>query len=419
MNRTVKSLFRFHIAGGGRVASRIAIATICAIIIVLGSAPDPLLWLRFLALGLAGAGHTSGPLVGLTLIALALAFEAVPRLTLGLGGWTRSLPATGVQHRRGVTYGLPIIQVPLAAAAVLAAALTTVVWRVPLSGPKLLGVPLALVAAGAAAVPAQRWFISIPAFTAAAVLAAYGRWHTLAASIALYIVAELLAGGIRFPARRASVAAPAAPGTLRMYRFTWRAVGWRLLGPLPLPTLALAAAWFYSRNNELGAADTAFVARLWSIIAVTLYIGAVSDIVVSRRPSWPWIRSLPWSSAARAVDNAVAVGAPAIPIALFAALVDLRTTVIALAAVPPLAALASVLLHGARRRLTRVSGRLVIAGALLATAVAFRPWLIVVALVATPLLLRASAWRDRREIVTGWKELHHDVAGDSLAWSAR
>ena len=204
-----------------------------------------------------------------------------------------------------------------------------------------------------------------------------------------------------------------------MYRFTWRAVGWRLLGPLPLPTLALAAAWFYSRNNELGAADTAFVARLWSIIAVTLYIGAVSDIVVSRRPSWPWIRSLPWSSAARAVDNAVAVGAPAIAIALFAALVDLRTTVIALAAIPPLAALASVLLHGARRRLTRVSGRLVIAGALLATAVAFRPWLIVVALVATPLLLRASAWRDRREIVTGWKELHHDVAGDSLAWSAR
>ena len=419
MDRTVKPLFRFHVAGGGRVASRNAIATICAIIVVLGSAPDPLLWLRFLALGVAGSGHTSGPLVGLTLIALALSFEAVPRLTLGLGGWTRSLPATAVDHRRGVTYGLPIIQIPLVVSALLAVALTTLVWRVPLSWPKLIGVPIALVAAGAAAVPAQRWFVSIPAFTASALLAAYGRWTTLLASAALYAVGELLAGGLRFPARRTAVAAPAAPGTLRMFRFTWRAIGWRLLAPLPMPTLALAAAWFYSRNNELGPADTAFVARLWSIIAVTLYVGAVSDIVVSRRPSWPWMRSLPWSSAARAVDNAIAVGVPAIPIALCAAIVDVRTTVIAIAAVPPLAALASVLLHGARRRLTRVSGRLLVAGALLATGVAFQPWLIIIALATTPLLLRASAWRDRREIVTGWKELHHDAAGDSLAWSAR
>jgi hypothetical protein len=186
-----------------------------------------------------------------------------------------------------------------------------------------------------------------------------------------------------------------------------------------MPVLALAAAWFYSRNNELGPADTAFVARLWSIIAIALYIGAVSDIVVSRRPSWPWIRSLPWSSAARALDNAIAVGVPALPIALCTAMVDLRTTVIALAAVPPLAALATVLLHGARRRLTRVSGRLLIVSPLLATAVAFHPWVIVVAIAATPLLLRASAWRDRREIVTGWKELHHDATGDSLAWSTR
>ena len=419
MNRTVNSLFRFHLAGGGRVASRNAIATISAIIIVLGSAPDPLVWLRFLALGVAGAGHTSAPLVGLTLIALALAFEAAPRLTLGLGGWTRSLPATATQHRRGVTYGLPIIQVPLAVAVVLAVGLTTLVWHAPLSWPKLLGAPVALVAAGAAAVPARRWFVAIPAFTASALLAAGGRWTTLAASVALYAGADLLAGGLRFPARRTTIAAPAGPGALPMFRFTWRAIGWRLLAPLPMPVLALAAAWFYSRNNELGAADTAFVARLWSIIAVALYIGAVSDIVVSRRPSWPWIRSLPWSSAARALDDTIAVAVPAIPIALCTAVVDLRTTFVALAAVPPLAALATVLLHGARRRLTRVSGRLLVVGPLLATAVAFQPWVIVVAIAATPLLLRAAASRDRREMVTGWKELHHHAAGDSLGWSTR
>ena len=419
LNHTIGSLFRFHVAGGGRVASRNAIVTICAIIIVLGSAPDPLLWLRFLALGVAGSGHDSGPLVGLTLIALGLARDAVPRLTLGLGGWTRSLPATAASHRRGVVLGLPIIQLPLAASALIAVALTALVWHVPLSWPKLLGAPLALIAAGAAAVPAQRWFIAAPLFTVATIMAALGQWTTLAGSAALFVVADLSAGGLRFPARRPAVAAPAAPGSLQMFRFTWRAVGWRLLAPLPMPVLALAAAWFYSRNNELPPADTAFVARLWSVIAIALYVGAVGDMVASRRPSWPWARSLPWSSAARAVDNAIAVGAPAIPIALLAALVDVRTTVIALAVLPPLAAFASLLLHGARRRLTRVSGRTVLVGAAFATGVAFFPWLVIFGMLATPLLLRAAAWRDRREIVTGWKELHHDAAGDSLAWSTR
>jgi hypothetical protein len=413
------ALFRFHLAGGARVASRNAIATIGLIIIVLGSAPDPWLWLRFLALGVAATGATSGPLVGLTLIALALARDAVPRLTLGVGGWTRSLPVGGVQHRRGVAYALPIIQLPLAAAVMIAAVLTAAAYHVPLSGPKLLGAPVALVAAGAAMVPSRRSLVSGPLFAASALAASLGHWTTLAASIGLFVVADLIAGPLRFPARRVAVAAPALPGTLRMFRFTWRALGWRLLAPLPMPALALAAAWFYTRNNELTGTDLGFVARLWSVIALALYTGAVADIVVTRRPSWPWIRSLPWSSTARTVDDVIAVGAPGIIVALASGIVDPRTVVVALATLPAIAALAVLLLHGARRRLTRVGGALVIAGIVLGTVMAYEPMLSALALLATPLIVRAAARRDRREIVTGWQELHHDATGDSLAWSAR
>jgi len=415
----VRSLVLFHLAGGARVASRNAIATIGVIIIVLGSAPDPWLWLRFLALGVAGTGFGSGPLIGLTAIACALARDAVPRLTLGLGGWTRSLPATGEQHRRGVIFGLPIIQLPLGVAVVLAATLTAAAYHVPLSWAKLIGAPVALVVAGATAVPARRGILSQPLCGVSALLASLGRWDALAASLGLFVVADLAAGTLRFPPHRIAVPAPATPGALRMFRFTWRALSWRLLAPAPIAALALAAAWFYSRNNELSAADTGFVARLWSIIALALYIGAVADTVVSRRPSWPWIRSLPWSSRDRALDDAIAIGAPAVVVALATAVVDVRTVVTALAAIPPLAMLASWLLHGARRRLTRVSGPLIVVGALLGTAGAFSMWTIVAGLLATPLLLRAAARRGRREIVTGWKELHHDAAGDSLAWSAR
>ncbi|HUQ80654.1 MAG TPA: hypothetical protein VM076_05945 [Gemmatimonadaceae bacterium] len=417
--RQVPALIAFQVAGGARVASRNAIATIGAIIIFLGSAPDPWLWLRFLALGTAGAGRDSGPLIGLTLIAFALARDAVPRLTLGLGGWTRSLQVDAVQHRRGVTYGLPIIQLPLVLAVVIAAIVTPLAYHVPLSWSKLLGAPLALVAAGAAAVPARRQWLATPLFGVAAIAASLGRFEFLGLAVVAFALGELTAGGLRFGSHRRAVAAPALPGTLRMFRFTWRALGWRLLAPLPMPTLALAAAWFYSRNNELNAVDTGFVARLWAVIAIALYVGAVGDTIVSRRPSWPWIRSLPWSSADRAFDDAVAIGAPAVVIALATGIVDARTVLVALAVIPPLSALAAWLLHGARRRLTRVSGAMILVGAALGTVAAFWPWATLAALAATPLLLRGAARRDRREIVTGWKELHHDAAGDSLAWSAR
>jgi len=401
------------------VASRNAIATICAVILVLGSAPDPLVWLRFLALGVSGSGFGSGPLIGLILLAYVLARDAVPRLTLGLGGWTRSLPATGTQHRRGVVFGLPIVQVPLLVAVLVAAGLTIAVYRVPLSWAKLLGAVVGLVAAGATAVPCERRVVALPLVAAATILASLGRWDTLAASLIGFALGDLAAGGLRFPTHRAAVPAPVTPGTLRMFRFTWRALGWRLLAPAPMPAVALAAAWFYSRNNELGIADTGFVARLWGVIAVALYLGAVGDTVVSRRPSWPWIRSLPWSSRDRVIDDAIAIGAPAVVVGLAGAVVDVRTVVIALASIPPLAALAVWLLHGARRRLTRVSGPMIIIGGSVATALAFWPWAIVPVLAATPLLIRIAAHRNRREIVTGWKELHHDAAGDSLAWSSR
>jgi len=413
------ALLRFHLSGGARVAARNAIATIGLIIIVLGSAPDPWAWLRFLAVGVAAVGVGSGPLIGLTLIAFVLARDAVPRLTLGLGGWTRSLPVTGVQHRRAVTYALPIVQLPLAAAVVVAATLTAAAYHVPLSGPKLIGAPIALVAAGAAAVPARRAFLSTPGFLASAITASLGHWTTLGIAIVLFAAADLTAGPLRFAGRRSAVASPAMPGTLPMFRFTWRAIGWRLLAPLPAPALALAAAWFYTRNNELVGPDVGFVARLWSVIAIALYVGAVADIVVTRRPAWPWMRSLPWSSTARTADDAMAVGVPAAVVALASGIVDARTVVVSLAMLPPIAALAILFSHGARRRLTRVSGALIAIGIGLAIGVAFYPLLSVPALAMTPVVIRAAARRDRRQVVTGWHELHHDATGDSLAWSAR
>jgi hypothetical protein len=416
---SLRALFRFHAGAGARVASRNGVITICAILFVLGSAPDPLVFLYTLTRGIASTTKGPGPLVAITALAFILARDAVPRLTLGLAGWTRSLPVTGAQHRRGVVAGLAIVQIPLMVAVLFAALLTALVYREPVSFAKLLGAPLALVAASAAAVPAQRWYMTGPLAAAAAGLAALGRWPYLAAAIPLFILADRAAGSIRFPDRRAAVPSPALPGSLRIFRFTWRAVGWRLVAPIPLPMFALAAAWFYTRNNELAPHDVGFVARLWSVIAVAIYVGALGDIVAARRPSWPWLRSLPWPSTARAVDDTIAIGLPALGVVLATAVVDARASIVALATLPPLAALAAAALAGARRRLTRVSGLLIIVGTLLGAACAFYPWVAPLTLLTTPVVVRLGAARGRRETVTGWKELYHDAAGDTLAWSTR
>ena len=415
----LQSLFWFHASGGARVASRNGVLTICAIVFAFGSAPEPLHLLYSVARGIASTARGAGPVVAIGMLAFILAREAVPRLTLGLGGWTRSLPVTGAQHRRAVVAGLAVVQIPLVAAIVVAALLTALVYREPLSLAKLVGAPLALVAASAAAVPAARWYLYSPLAAGAALLASLGRWPHLAAAVVLLVLADRVAGSIRFPERRAAIASPALPGSLRVFRFTWRAVGWRLLVPVPLSLFALAAAWFYTRNNELTPPDLGFVARLWGVIAVAVYIGALGDHLAARRPTWPWLRSLPWSSAARAVDDAIALGVPALGVVLASTIVDVRASIVALATLPPLAMLGAAALPGARRRLTRVSGVLFITGGLLGTACAFYPWVAPLALFATPLVARLAAARGRREVVTGWKELYHDATGDSLAWSTR
>ena len=91
-----------------------------------------------------------------------------------------------------ILYGLPIIQLPLAAAVVVAITLTAAAYHVPLSP--------------AQSCWARRWrswpraqrrsrrddaIVSAPCFAASALLAAAGHWTTLGASVVLFAVGDL------------------------------------------------------------------------------------------------------------------------------------------------------------------------------------------------------------------------------------
>jgi hypothetical protein len=301
-------------------------------------------------------------------------------VTLGLSGWFRSLPVDRGSRRTACLLGLAIVQFPLAL------------------------VLLASVATGLAVGED----ISI--------------WRVTGSVAALVFPAMLF--GVRPPA--AASVGPFASRTGETWterRFwsllAWRAVGWRAFAALPGALLLQTAAWLYIRNNELTGEPAHAAARLMGICAVTVYLGALTDLLARRRPPWAWTRSLPRGAGDRVIRDSMTLGVPAAVIALSTLLVDRAAVLPVLAAVPPLAALAVVVLPRARQRITGASGPLWIVGLTLGIATAWHVTAAIGALATTPGLVRLAAWRDRSTSVTAWHELYHDAVGDSASWAAR
>jgi hypothetical protein len=85
----------------------------------------------------------------------------------------------------------------------------------------------------------------------------------------------------------------------------------------------------------------------------------------------------------------------------------------------PLAAAsgASALRRGTRRQ-TGAAGETTLIVLAAGTAVVLSPWCALLALGATPFVLRVGARRERDAVATRWSELHHDASGDP-AWLGR
>jgi hypothetical protein len=78
---------------------------------------------------------------------------------------------------------------------------------------------------------------------------------------------------------------------------------------------------------------------------------------------------------------------------------------------------AAALRQGTRRQ-TGAGGETTLVMLAAGTAIVVSPWFALLALGATPFVLRIGARRERNEIATRWSELHHDASGDP-AWLTR
>lgn len=425
-SRAPVALIRFYVRGGARVAQRNALFAIGAIIIAVGSAPTPPeQMLRELALSLGARGIASGAALVVTALAAGLAAAAVPTLLLGLGGWMRSVALDGSQHRRAITLALLAPMMPLLAIALAIALCAAVVYHVPLAPAKLAGMPLAALGAAAAAVPSTRGIAARPLAMTGALAASLGRWDALVLALVLLAVADVIAGPIALPPRtsaRRPVSSRARRGvTARRIALgvAWRAIGWRSIAALVPGLLLIGWAHLYRVNNELSRTESAGALRLCALIGIVLIAAAAGDLLLIRRPAWPWARSLPWSSRRRVTDDALAIGALALPIVALVAREDWRTALVVAATLPLLSALAAGAARRGRGRMSRGGGEMLALGALVAATVSAWPALALACLAVAPLAVLGAARSERRAVVTAWDELHHAALGDSLAGSAR
>jgi hypothetical protein len=386
-------------------------------IAAVGLSPSPGEFLAGIALSMATPATSPGIVLIMLAVSAAIASWAAPRLTHGLTGWIRHLPLDAGAHRRATALALAVAQAPVLSLAALLIAGVLLNGTVPVSLVKVAGLPLMALGIAYAVLPVRRGWMARPLGMLAAILSLTSVGWELGAAILLIVAAELLSGPIR--EHRRSRRFRSARVTLLPALIAWRALGWRTLAAFPLPFLVLSACWLFISNNRLagGAAETAV--RLGGALATTVLFAGLSVSLATRRPAWPWARSLPSSSAQRVGADGLFFGIHALPLLLIASLLHPWAALAVLAGMPFLAVRAAGSMRAGVSDRAGAAGRVAAEGFFVSCLLAILPWTALLALACVPLALSAAARKEQELKVTRWSAIHHLAAGDSLSWSGQ
>ncbi|MEJ7813337.1 MAG: hypothetical protein WKG32_23215 [Gemmatimonadaceae bacterium] len=421
-------LARYFAASAARVAIRSSALGLLATFFWIGLATPNLPYaLRELAWSLTSHNGGPGALALFAALGLGLATQAVRRFRVGLTGWARSLPASGVTVRRAVWAGLLIVQAPLVILylAAVAAVATASIYHAPLAPARLAGFALALggaaALAGAVVCHALWRRLAIGALAAGAILGATSaRWAGVIIAVAALALADRIVGPVRAPGRSAPtrhVRWP-SPRTLAI-TLAWRALGPTLVTNALGAVLPLIAAGFFRANNEdLAPGSAALALRIGAALSLAIYTATLATALAARRPPWRWVRALPWSGAQRVAADAIALGLPGAALVTPVLFVDVASGALTLLHAPAYAYLAAAALRHTNGRPSGATGEALRFGVPLALVWSIWP----ASLVTLPAVIALAAWsavrRERSQRVSTFEELHHQTAGDP-EWIAR
>jgi len=411
-----RALFLFHLRVGARLSLRV-LAPVLATVFFLQYILRPEFAIALARiLFLEGSLFESG-LIG-TVLLIGLARIVAPRIATGSGGWACSLPVGGGAQRLSAVLAMLVAEAPLLVV------MGAMAWVITAPDPariafRIVGLVVGAMAAGLACLPTQasplgRLFPAVACF-----LSFSGQAAILGVSAALLVLSTALPGrgaaARRRPGPRSNLPSAAFfPG------LSLRAVRGRIVFAYISPAITLGATWLFLTNNVL-AAKTAFAVCLCGLsLGLTGFIGIAAGVLASRRPAWPWLRSLPRSSAARVRDDAFLLALLALPLAGGLALFH-RQAWEAVFLAGPLAWLATrgaEAMREAGERPFGVLGQVAVEGTILSLILTLLPWTSFILAAATPIAFLFARNAERRLKPTRWAERHHSNAGDPLSWSA-
>jgi hypothetical protein len=366
----LKALLQFHFRVGVRVAIRASPPLFCIIVAGILFQDPPSAFVTMVARAAYSSDWPLGVVLPIAAIAFLLPAWGSSRLGQSLNGWTRHLPLSAGMNLVGLWLALVSVQLPLA---IMLTLLGLIAAR--------SGLPIGW--------SALRW---------AFVLAAGA-----AASLALRGV------------RRSRTWRPA--GVLISWHIAWRAVGLRIIPSLAAGLAMIEAGRLFISNNGLQGSWAAAAARLAGSLACAFSLSGLCSALASRRPAWPLARSFPWSTTDRIIDDSFFFAVHAVPFVLWVVWISPAASLPVLSLVPFMSVRAAEFVReipGRRAAVVAYLGEAAGAGTILTLV----PWSALFWLLVTVWALRSAAECERRLRSTDWFELHHEISGDTSAWSS-
>ncbi|MFB0566814.1 MAG: hypothetical protein ACETWK_14185 [Candidatus Aminicenantaceae bacterium] len=411
-NNSGLAFLRFHMSVGSRLALRTFIpivTTIFALYYLL----RPELFHAVIAALIQSNFLITG--VFSTLICLSIAKIAAPRVCLGLNGWIRHLPVGSTTNRRLAGFAIFIAQFPILAIIAALVIIACVQHRVSVAA-YLVGLPLLGLASAQCVLPVKRRLISSPLTALACILVSSANFQFLPAGVILIFIGDVISGPLSLKKRHYRLLR-AFKGSLLIVSIGWRALRLRLFLPWTLSSIIIGATSLFLSNNNFNPLLSLRALSFGGALSIIVFCASFANILASRRPPWPWIRSLPWSAKRRIAIDSLFLALHTIPLFITLGIMNIRIIFPLIASLPLLSLYASSAIRRAPESRWGASGRILVIGIPFALLLCLIPLASLGFLSMTLPALNKAAKEEQTQKVSRWLELHHLAAGDSLSWS--
>ncbi|UCC41214.1 MAG: hypothetical protein JSV96_07255 [Candidatus Aminicenantes bacterium] len=410
--RQVQAFFIFHLRVGTRLAIR-KLAPVLALIFAAYFILRPEFF-HELSAGFVQAGFLMTGLIS-TIISLSIAGMASLRVCHGLDGWIRHLPAGSPTHRRLAIVSIFMAQLPILLVLAALALYSSIKFKAPATA-YLTALPLLGLASAQCVIPVKRKMITSPLAVISCILLASGHWPFAFGGFILLLITDSISGPLS-PVRSRSAFHLAFKGSLLHLTITWRAIRFRIVVPYLFSLLILGATALFLSNNNPGPLLAMKAVCFGGTLSVIVFLALVSNMIVVRRPPWPWVRSLPWSTQLRILIDALFLGSHATPLLILIALMNMRAVLPIVASLPLFALFTvSVTRHAPEYRMA-ASGKILLAGIFAALPISLIPAISLFLLALAPFALKFAVEGEQSQKVSRWLELYHLAEGDPLSWS--